>query len=164
MCVCEEMIKLTWYCQCNFITAVWCSWSFSLCSITGVFTCVRLSNRTECEFLSVTENVAWTVFIPAVLPASDSFSIYVTSESDCLSSEYMLSRFDSYCGFWCFCTMTTIQNEIMCCFYCMNSYMTVKHIKSDETEVLLSIAVTVIYKTCQYIIIGNLETWVVKVF
>ncbi len=42
--------------------------------------------------------------------------------------------------------MTTVQNEIMCCFYCVNSYMTVKHIKSDETEVLLSIAVTVMYK------------------
>ncbi len=105
------MIKLTWYCQCNWITVLWAAWSSTLYSIAGVFSRIRHSSRPECVFLKFTENTDWIVFIPAVPPASDSFTINVTSESDCVSSEYMLIRFNGHFSFWSFCTMTTIHNE-----------------------------------------------------
>ncbi len=92
----DEILTLTWYGQCNFITGVWVSWSLGLVSSTAVITRVRFNNRTDSVFLWLTDMNHWIIFIPAVDPAADVCLLYDTCESDRLSSEHTSIRLNTH--------------------------------------------------------------------
>ncbi len=97
------MNRLTWYCQCNSVTHLWVCWCFWLISSTAVHTTMRRFHRWDFIVLSCAV-ILFVVFIPAVLPVS--CLLYVTCESDRLSSEHTSIRMNMSYRFGSLCEMS----------------------------------------------------------